>query len=269
MFLISLQSGSSGNCIYVESGDVRLLFDAGLSASQVEHRLSEHKRSAHGINGLFISHNHSDHIRCAGVYTRQFDIPLFISKPTLAAAKPTIAPNQVKDLQHFRSGSSIKIGHVTVETIQTPHDAVDGVVFVVDDGNHRLGICTDFGHVFQDLKSLVANVDGLFLESNYDETMLKNGSYPQFLKQRISGPGGHISNLEAAELVSEHASSRLQWLYLAHLSEKNNTAAKAFAIHRKVLGKKLPIQVSSRYASTELVTLAGALNSTAQLSFDL
>lgn len=255
MILISLQSGSSGNCIYVESGDVRLLFDAGLSASQVEERLRLYGRDPRTIQGLFLSHNHSDHVRCAGIYTRKFGLPIFTTEATFSASRKLIAPGKETQFQSFRSGESVKIGHVTVETVGTPHDAVDGVIFVVDDGRHRLGICTDFGHVFKDLKSLVKSVDGLFLESNFDEKMLKDGSYPARLKARISGPGGHISNREAAELVESSASHKLQWLCLAHLSQQNNTPEKALKMHREVLGKELPIQVTSRYHATEKMVL--------------
>lgn len=256
--MISLQSGSSGNCIYVESEGVRILFDAGLSASQVEQRLSAHGRTAMGADALFISHDHYDHVRCAGIYTRKFDVPLYITERTLGASRRNITPGWDMDLEHFRSGSSVKVGHLTVETVGTPHDAADGVVFVVDDGRHRLGICTDVGHVFGDLKSLVKSVDGLFLESNYDEAMLAQGPYPQRLKDRISGSRGHISNREAAELVENNATGRLQWLCLAHLSDKNNTPKKALALHRSALGSELPIQMTSRSHATDIMTLDGS-----------
>jgi phosphoribosyl 1,2-cyclic phosphodiesterase len=254
VLLISLQSGSSGNCIYVESQGVRLLFDAGLSASQVEQRLALHDRTADGADALFISHDHYDHVRCAGIYARKFGMPLFMTKPTFTVSRKSV-PRTGLDLQHFTSGEAVKIGHLTVETVGTPHDAADGVVFVIDDGRHRLGICTDVGHVFGDLKSLVKSVDGLFLESNYDDKMLANGPYPQRLKQRISGPRGHISNRDAAELVANSASDKLQWLCLAHLSDKNNTQKKAMAAHREVLGDTLPIQMTSRSHVTDVMHL--------------
>ena len=172
---ISLQSGSNGNCIYVESQGVRLLFDAGLAPAQVAQRLAGHGRSAVGADGLFISHEHYDHVRCAGAYARHFEVPLYLTQKTCGAARRYLLPAGKMDVQHFRAGSSVKIGHLTVETIATPHDAVDGVVFVVDDGQHRLGICTDVGHAFADLKSVVKTSDALFLESNYDEAMLSGG----------------------------------------------------------------------------------------------
>ncbi len=180
---------------------------------------------------------------------------MYITKRTLHASRKAIKPNADMEIEHFKAGASVQIGHLTVETVKTPHDAAEGVVFVVDDGQHRLGIATDVGHVFGDLKSLVKSVDGLFLESNYDEDMLKNGPYPYRLKERISGSRGHISNRDSADLVEEAASSKLQWLCLAHLSKENNTPKKALEAHREALGGNFPIQVTSRSAVTDVMSL--------------
>ena len=134
-----------------------------------------------------------------------------------------------------------------METIRTPHDAEDGVVFVVDDGKHRLGIMTDLGHVFNGLGDVVASLDAVLLESNYDPDMLANCARPEWLKKRISGPEGHISNFEAAELLNTAASARMQWACLGHLSEESNTPTLALDTHRKILGDRLPLSVASRY----------------------
>ena len=134
-----------------------------------------------------------------------------------------------------------------METIRTPHDAEDGVVFVVDDGKHRLGIMTDLGHVFDGLGDVVASLDAVLLESNYDPELLANCSRPEWLKKRIAGPEGHISNFEAAELLNAAASTRMQWACLGHLSEENNTPTLALDTHRKILGDRLPLSVASRY----------------------
>lgn len=273
MFLVSLQSGSAGNCVYIESESTRLLFDGGLSATQVEQRLAQFDRDPRSVDAMIISHEHYDHVRHAGMCSKKFGIPIFITKPTYAIAKRYITVNDAIDVHHFKAGDTIKFEGVRVETVCTPHDAVDGVVFVIDDGQHRIGICTDVGHVYEDLKSVVKSVDGLFLESNFDERMLENGHYPYMLKKRISGPGGHISNREAAELVSQNASSKLQWLSLAHLSDKNNTLKKALAAHKKALGPKLHIQLTSRNSATDMLETCESLEhlpiAEPQLTFDL
>ena len=170
---------------------------------------------------VLISHDHSDHSGSLGVFQRKFGLPVYVTPRTLLQAGRRKALGRLDRIAHFAAGAPLHFGHVTVETIQTPHDGVDGVAFVVDDGQRRLGILTDLGHVFRGLGSLIASLDGLILESNYEPRMLASGGYPPHLKRRIRGPGGHLSNQEAAWLVAESASARLRWLCLAHLSEEN------------------------------------------------
>jgi phosphoribosyl 1,2-cyclic phosphodiesterase len=254
MKIISLQSGSNGNCIYVEAGGVKLLFDAGISGKQVQERLAPHNRVPADIDAVLISHDHSDHASRMGVLHRKFHLPIYVTAKTFHAAN-RYDLGEIEDLHHFHSGESLRIGKVVVETISTPHDGVDGVVFVVDDGKHRLGILTDLGHVFSDLAGIIRSLDAVLLESNYDHKMLTNGSYPEFLKKRILGSGGHISNDEAAELIESAASQRLKWVCLAHLSQDNNTPALALKTHRCILGDRMPIHVATRYKATDMMEI--------------
>lgn len=255
MHLISLQSGSHGNSVYVESGDVRLLFDAGVSGSQAKERLALHGRTPESVNAVFITHDHSDHVKCAGVFARKFKLPIYMTPRTYQVSRRRAGLDKGAEICHFRAGSATRIGHVTVHAIGTPHDAVDGVVFVVDDGVHKLGICTDLGHVFGDMRAIVGAVDGLFIEANYDEKLLADGPYPPSLKRRIAGPGGHISNRDAAELLAESAGGRLQWVCLAHLSAENNTPELALRMHREALGTRLSIHLAPRYHASAMLTL--------------
>ena len=249
MKVISLQSGSNGNCIYVEANGVKLLFDAGITGNLVQERLAVHGRAVEGIDAVLISHDHIDHCRSMGVLNRAFGLPIYTTAKTHEAAK-RFSLGEIADLRYFAAGETVKFGKVTVETIRTPHDAEDGVVFVVDDGKHRLGIMTDLGHVFDGLGDVVASLDAVLLESNYDPELLANCSRPEWLKKRIAGPEGHISNFEAAELLNAAASTRMQWACLGHLSEENNTPKLALDTHRKILGvvrDRLPLSVASRY----------------------
>jgi phosphoribosyl 1,2-cyclic phosphodiesterase len=248
---ISLQSGSNGNCFYVEAEDVRLLFDAGISGIQAQKRLEEHGRDIRDVQALIISHDHSDHARSAGIFNRKYKIPVYMTLPTYQRSDRSTGLGQIGDLRHFDAGQTLDFGPVTVETIPTPHDAVDGVGFVICAGGRRLGVLTDLGHVFDGLDSVVASLDAVFLESNYDPGMLKNGPYPPFLKNRISGRAGHISNSECAELVSVHG-SRLRWACLSHLSEQNNSPEIALATSRRILGDSVPIHVASRYGVSHI-----------------
>ncbi len=254
MKVISLQSGSNGNCVYVEANGVTLLFDAGISGIQVEERLARHGRDAKAVDAVLISHDHIDHSQNMGVLHRKFGLPIYVTAKTYKAAK-RYALGHINDLRHFHSGETVKFGNVVVETIPTPHDAEDGVGFVVDDGTHRLGILTDLGHVFSGLAGVIASLDAVLLESNYDPDMLANGSYSNRLKKRITGPAGHISNFEAAELLLGSASKRMKWACLGHLSHDNNTPKLALATHRKILGDRLPLFVATRYEVSGVMEL--------------
>lgn len=249
MRLISLQSGSNGNCVYVETRGVRLLFDAGISGTQVKERLARHGRDVTSVDAVLISHDHVDHSGKMGILNRKFGLPIYITPKTFREAS-RYRPGDIGDLRHFTAGETLHLGKVRVETIPTPHDGADGVVFVVDDGERRLGILTDLGHVFPGLEGVVESLDAVLLESNYDPDMLANGPYPQWLKQRIQGPGGHISNAEAAEVLCRCRSSRLQWACLAHLSGDNNTPAVALKTHKRILGDRLPLFVALRHEAS-------------------
>ncbi len=256
MIAISLQSGSSGNCIYIEAGGVRLLIDAGITGVQAQDRLAAHGRDIRTVDAVIISHDHGDHIRHAGVYQRKFGIPIYVTPATLAAATARCNLGKLTDVRTFRACDKIRLGEVLVHAIPTPHDGVDGSVFVVEAGKKRIGVLTDLGHVFKDLVRIVSSLDAVFLESNYDPDMLAAGPYPAYLKQRIRGPHGHISNIEAAELL-RHASveQRLQWACLSHLSEENNHPDVALKTHREVISGTVTLYVADRYQSTEILTV--------------
>jgi len=247
MFAVSLQSGSNGNCIYVEAGGARLLFDAGISGIQTERRLALFERDVRRVDAVIISHDHADHVRCAAILQRRYGLPLYGTEATLRAARRGCAGGALRDVHPFRGGDVLDFGGVRVETFPTPHDAADGVAFVVAHRRRRLGILTDLGHVFDGLDEIVGSLDAVFIESNYDPAMLAGGPYPQFLQERIRGDGGHISNVESAELLRDAGSRRLRWACLAHLSEINNTPACALDTHHRIGGNRRELFAASRY----------------------
>jgi len=254
MEVISLQSGSNGNCFFVQSGEVSLLFDAGISGNVAENRLREKGRNIRSVRGLLISHDHRDHTQSIGIFQRKFGFPVYLTEPTLQAVHRWCKLGRLPDVRHFKAGESIQFEHVTVHTIPTPHDGVDGVAFVVEDGQRRLGILTDLGHAFSGLREVLESLDAVIIESNYDEEMLEHGPYPPHLKRRIKGPGGHLSNLEAAQLI-QPAANRLQWACLCHLSQENNHPRVALQTHREILGSDLPLYISGRYEATDVLRL--------------
>ncbi|MCP4377290.1 MAG: MBL fold metallo-hydrolase [bacterium] len=255
MKVISLQSGSNGNCIYVETERLKLLVDAGISGKRAEQRLGEFGRDIRDVDAILISHDHGDHIACAGIYQRKFKLPIYITEPTLTATQIHRPIGSLNDVRHFTAGDAIKLNGATVETIPTPHDGTDGVAFVIDDGQHRLGILTDLGHVFDGLSELIGTLDAVVIESNYDPEMLEYGPYPQFLKQRIAGPHGHISNAESAELLARSAGDKLKWACLAHISGENNEPKRAISTYRKILGHTLPLHIAGRYEAAQPIEI--------------
>lgn len=250
---VSLQSGSNGNCLFVESNGVRLLFDAGITGLQTKRRLESFGVDIHTVQAVIISHAHSDHIYYAGVLNRQYHLPIWMTTGTFQKVLTNRRLGNVNDPILFNAGDDLQFGTLTIETIPTTHDAPEGVCFVVNSGNIRLGIMTDLGSRFLGLKEIVESLDGVFLESNYDPEMLRNGRYPEELKRRIQGDQGHLSNVESAELLLR--SNRLRWACLGHLSAANNLPETAIATHRKILGESLPLYIASRYNVSEILEL--------------
>ncbi len=253
MITFSLQSGSNGNAIYVEAGDVRLVFDAGITGAAAQRRMDVHGRDMRDVNAVLISHNHTDHVRYAGVYQRKFGLPIYASKETMAAVWCNLGT--LSDVRHFQSGDVLTFDSVKVHTIRTPHDAQDSVAFVVEWEGKRLGILTDLGHPFDGLQTLIESLDAAYLEANYDPHMLETGGYPRDLQARIRGDGGHISNDEAAELTRGCGQNRPKWIAVSHISDDNNRPALAIGAQHEAVGKDYPVYHASRYQTSELLTV--------------
>jgi phosphoribosyl 1,2-cyclic phosphodiesterase len=253
MKVISLQSGSNGNCIYVETGGVKLLFDAGICCKEAGDRLAACGRDIRQVDAVIISHDHADHSRYAGVYQRRHGLPLYVTPRTLERADARHRLGRMCNINFFFAGGTLRFGEVSVHTVPTPHDCADGAVFIIEYGRKRLGIMTDLGHVFKELGDIVPSLDAVVIESNYDPDMLEHGPYPRLLKRRIRGLQGHLSNPEAAELLRR--GERLKWACLAHLSEQNNNPSLALRTHRAVVPAHIPLYVAGRYGATGMLQL--------------
>lgn len=247
----SLQSGSNGNAIYVECDGVRLLFDAGISPRRARQRLALHGGSLDNVAALIVSHAHSDHIRYAARFQAEFGVPVFMTRGAWREARVTC--DVPGDAELFEPGASLVFGGLVVHTLLTPHDAADTVAFVVEGGGRRLGILTDLGHPFPALAGVLRDVHGAFLETNYSPRLLAASGYPSWLKRRIAGPGGHLSNEEAAG-VAEAAAERgvLEWVAAAHLSAANNRPDLAVQALAARLGDGFPVRLASRSAASPM-----------------
>ncbi len=253
MLTFSLQSGSNGNAIYVEANGVRLLFDAGISGRMAEHRMAVHDRNIRDVHALIISHEHRDHVGCAGVYQRRFGLPIYMTSRTHTATAMWCNLGKLSDVRYFRPGEQLAFSDVLVHTVPTAHDAVDGAAFVVECEGKRLAILTDLGHPFPGLHSVLESVDAAYLECNYDPAILDEGPYPPRLKARIKGSGGHLSNDESAALLRACGRKCPQWVAVAHLSEQNNRPELAIEAQQAAVGRDYPVHHASRSKSSDLL----------------
>jgi phosphoribosyl 1,2-cyclic phosphodiesterase len=236
-----LGSGSSGNCAYLETGDARILVDAGFSPLQIRKRLASIGRTPENLSGILITHEHSDHISGLFGLADKLHIPIFCNRGTQdgtvwafktkwlkkkSTADGPDAAEQLKarmDWRLFETGASFEIGDVGIETFSIPHDAQDPVGFVLNTTAGKIGFVTDLGHATTLVLERIRTANVLVLESNHDVKMLQDCPHrPWSLKQRILGRHGHLSNAAAAEAVAQIMSANLKQLYLAHLSRECN-----------------------------------------------
>jgi len=214
-----LASGSKGNSVYIETGETRLLIDAGLSATEIIKRLASIGVDSSSLHGILISHEHTDHTRGAGTLSRKLKIPVIISCKARTECDTLLKKCAVTV---FESGSQFTFRDLSIDPFQTTHDTVDPVGFTIESVEGRYGHATDFGIVTRLLTDKLKSCRALLIEANHDEEMLMNGPYPWHLKQRIKSRHGHISNNESISLLRELLHERLEGVFLAHLSEVNN-----------------------------------------------
>lgn len=219
MKICSLASGSKGNCLYLETGDTRVLIDAGLSLRETLLRMEAVGIDASGVHAVLITHEHIDHIRSAGSFARKFNVPVFASHLVRAKADKYFKKTVVNE---FEAGSALSFRDVRIDPVPITHDSCDPVGFVVESREGLAASVTDLGIVTRLITEKLRGCRFLNLESNHDVDMLMNGPYPWELKQRIKSRHGHISNEESLALLHELAHEGLEALVMAHLSEVNN-----------------------------------------------
>lgn len=233
----SLFSGSSGNSIFIDVNGVKLLFDAGLSGVKIEKALSTIGVTADELSAVFVSHEHIDHVRGVGVLSRRYGIPVYANRNTWAAMESLVGKVSVDNVRFFVTGEEICIGDAIVSAFPTPHDAAESVGFCVSDGEKKVAIATDIGHMTDGILSCLLGCELVLLESNHDLRMLQVGSYPYPLKQRIQGDFGHLSNDAAGEVAVRLAQSGTKKIFLGHLSQENNYPELAYITTQNCLNK--------------------------------
>lgn len=248
----ALASGSNGNAYYVANETEAILVDVGIHCRELERRIAKLQLSAQKIAAIFISHEHSDHICGLVAFSKKYNIPVYVTKETLRKSRLPLFPGLAR---HFEPGETITVGGLAVEAFSKRHDAVNPHSFVVKNGHLKVGVFTDIGSVCDNVAKYFAGCNAIFLEANYDDDMLWKGSYPFYLKRRISSDLGHLSNKQAFDLFQQYRSPELSHLILSHLSKNNNTPELVKAVFESGAGSTR-ITVASRYEPTGVFTVS-------------
>ena len=258
MNIIVLNSGSNGNAVYVQSrtSGASVLLDCGISRRRIEERLRLHGRFLSDVHAIFVSHEHGDHIRGIPVVTKLHHTAVYATRPTYQGMQRSM---RFKGFHFIDNTGTVELEDIRVTFWPKSHDAADPVFFEICVGEKRFLYITDLGISNDFVHALLPKSDGVLLESNYDEKMLTDGSYPEHLKRRIRADHGHLSNDQAMDVLRAHADGRMQHLILGHLSENNNTPR---IVEREVaglLGEKAGFRpaytVASRYDVGEVIVL--------------
>ncbi len=223
----TLFSGSSGNSVYVKDQDTEILIDAGKSCISIEKALQALGTSLRRISAIFITHEHADHTSGLEIISKKYQLPVYIAAPSYD--------------RYVRSGSflegvakrmdaefEITLNSLTVSAFSVPHDSAHNVGYIITSGDDTLGIATDIGHLTSVIGDRLCSCSSVIVESNHDTEMVKNGPYPQFLKERILSNGGHLSNSKCAELCAYLCDHGVKEITLAHLSRENNLPKLAY-----------------------------------------
>lgn len=218
----SLFSGSSGNCIYVSYNETSILIDAGVSGKRIEGALKSIGESFEKVKGIFITHEHSDHICGAGILSRRYKIPIYANPSTWKAMHPFMGKLSSDLVRHIEVGQNLMLEDIEIRPFSIPHDAACPVGYNLFINGKKLTIATDIGHMSRELLENLEKSDMVLLESNHDIEMLKTGRYPWPLKQRILGENGHLCNDMAGKVVAYLAENGTKLFLLGHLSKENN-----------------------------------------------
>lgn len=241
------------------------MVDVGISCREVERRMARLKISPEKVKAIFISHEHTDHISGVRVLSKKFRIPVYISTATLSNSGLNLEPDLVRP---FQSGEPLNIGQLTITPFSKEHDAADPYSFVVEGNSIKIAVITDVGIACDNVKHYFKQCHAAFLEANYDATMLENGGYPIYLKNRIRGGKGHLSNMESLKLFLEHRPAFMNHLILSHLSKNNNTPELVEKLFSKHAGST-NIVVASRYRESDMYSISATQGIKATLGINI
>lgn len=266
MRFCSIASGSSGNCIYIGSEQAHMLVDIGISGKKMEAGLNSIDLTGRDLDGILITHEHSDHIRGLGVIARKYGIPVYATEGTIdAMVKSGGSLGKLPEgiFREIKEDEPFAVKDLTINPFTIPHDAAQPVGYRVECGESSVGIATDLGNYNEYIVENLQNLDALLLEANHDIRMLQVGKYPYYLKQRILGEKGHLSNENAGRLLCRLLHDNMKAIFLGHLSRENNYEELAYetVCSEVTMGdnpyksKDFRIQVAKRDFVSDVVTV--------------
>lgn len=231
MRFASLGSGSKGNATLIEAAQTCLLLDCGFTLKETEARLERLGKTAHDLDAVLVTHEHSDHLKGVGALARKYQIPVYLTAGTYHQGRLGKLPS----VEWVNCHQSFVIKDIAVQPVPVPHDAREPCQYVFRHADKKLGVLTDLGSLTPHVEKHYSGLDALVLECNHDLQMLEEGPYPYQLKQRIQGNYGHLSNSQAAQLLARIEREKLQHLVLSHISQQNNSAELACAAVAELL----------------------------------
>ena len=263
MKFCSLYSGSSGNSIFIASDNAKVLIDAGLAGKKIDEALKHIGEESSSIDGIFITHEHIDHIKGVGVLSRKYDIPIYANDNTWAVMEKNIGKIKEHNIRIMDRRSSITINDLEIRSFNIPHDAIAPVGYTVSYAGKNASVVTDFGVFTEEIRDNIIDSDIILLESNHDVNMLRMGPYPYKLKLRVLGENGHLSNEDCGSaIVSLLKNDKKKQIVLGHLSGTNNHPDLAYQTVVDVLsangirpGDDVILQLASRHNPSEIILL--------------
>lgn len=258
----SLYSGSSGNSTLIAGEKTKILIDCGVSAKAAELALFNVGVAPESIKGIFITHEHSDHIKGVGIMSRKYNIPIYANENTWNAMSDKIGDVSLSCRRFIKNGSETYIDDLCIGSFCTSHDAADPVSYTISKENKKISIVTDTGYISRNITDAIVGSQLILLESNYDPKMLSECTYPTVLKQRIAGKKGHLSNEACADTILGLIDSNIKYILLSHLSKESNTPETAFQTVKNRLeeqgvyiGNDVMVDMTYRDRSTHVYNL--------------
>lgn len=258
---ISLASGSSGNCYYLGTENYGILIDAGIGIRSIKKGLRDINVTLDSICAVFVTHDHADHIKCVGCLGEKYNIPVYSTRMVHKGINHSYCVTEKLStcVRYIEKGDTLLIRDFMISAFEVPHDGTDNIGYCIEIDGKTFSFLTDLGHITPTAATYICKANYLILETNYDDEMLKMGSYPAYLKERINGPNGHLSNMETADFLAENHNEGLKYVWLCHLSKDNNHPELAYkTVELKlrdkgiIAGKDIQIIALKRTVPSEL-----------------